>query len=349
MKAEWLSDGRKIPDDVMSYFRKRAVEAIRERNQSPEIVAEVLGFNRSSIYEWLQQYDAGGYPALETRKPRGADRVITPAMDEWLKKTVLESTPVHHGYDTPLWNRTLLADLIKRTFAVTVDGSTVSLHLQAMGLSYQKPVYQDVRRDEREIDCFLNDKFPQIQKLAAKLGADIGFEDEAGIGVMTRSGRTWGAVGDTPEIPVSMERKGYNLLSMITPDGTLQYTVTTTRVKSEQSIQFLFELIDSRERPLLLLVDRVSVHESKAVRDFVRAHRQKLRIFFLPRRAPELNPDEQVWNEIKNRQIGKQPVKNQKNLGQRIFDALKSLQGCAERVKSFFELPETQYASPDVG
>lgn len=55
MKDEWLSDGRKIPDDVMSYFRKRAVEAIRERHQSPEIVAEVLGFTRSSLYEWLQQ------------------------------------------------------------------------------------------------------------------------------------------------------------------------------------------------------------------------------------------------------------------------------------------------------
>lgn len=349
MKDDWLSDGRKIPDEVMSFFRKRAVQAVRERHQSPEVVADVFGFNRSSLYEWLRKYDAGGYVALETRKPRGADPVITPAMEQWLKATVLTSTPVHHGYDSRLWTREILAALIKKTFDVTVDGSTVSLHLHAIGLSYQKPVDQDVRRDEQEVEAFLKNKFPMIQRLANKLGADIGFEDEAGMGVMTRSGRTWSAVGETPEVAVSMERKGDNLLSMITPEGTLQYAVTTARVNSEQYIQFLFELIDPRDRPLILLVDHVSFHDSKAVRDFVRAHRQRLRIFFLPKRAPELNPDEQVWNEIKNRRVGKQPVKNQKDLGKRIFDALKSLPSCADRVKSFFELPDTQYASAKVG
>lgn len=348
MNEDWLSDGRKIPDEVMSYFRKRAVQAVIERNQSPEVVAEVFGFNRSCIYDWLKSYKTGGYPALETRKPPGAEPIITPAMEQWLKQTVLNSTPVHYGYDTLLWNRDLLADLIKKTFDVTVDGSTVSLHLQAIKLSYQKPSYRDIKRDEQEVEAFLNEKFPKIQRLASKIGADIGFEDEAGIGVTTRSGRTWGAVGHRPEIPVSMERKSYNMLSMITAQGTLEYAVTTATVDSEQYIQFLFELIDKRQHPLILLTDRVSFHKSKAVRDFVRTHRQKLRIFFLPKGAPELNPDEQVWNEIKNNQIGKQ-LKNKKDLGRRIFDALKSLQGRVDRIKSFFELPDTKYASASVG
>jgi transposase len=273
---------------------------------------------------------------------------MTPAIDQWLRQTVLTSTPIHQGDDTPLWNRDLLADLIKKTFDVTVDGSTVGLHLHALKLSYQKPAYRDVKRDEQEVETFLNKKFPKIQELARKMGADRGFEDEAGVSVTTRSGKTWGAVGHPPEIPVSMERKRYNILSMITAQGTLEYTVTTSTVDSEQSIQFLFELIDKRPHPFILLTDRVSFHESKAVRDFDRAHRQKLRIFFLPKGAPELNPDEQVWNEIKNNQIGKQ-LKNKKNLGQRIFDAMKSLQGRVDRIKSFFQLPETKYASDGVG
>jgi len=32
-------------------------------------------------------------------------------------------------------------------------------------------------------------------------------------------------------------------------------------------------------------------------------------VFFWPKRAPEYNPDEQVWNEVKNNRIGKQPVR----------------------------------------
>jgi transposase len=52
-------------------------------------------------------------------------------------------------------------------------------------------------------------------------------------------------------------------------------------------------------------MDHASFHKSKKVRDFVHTHRSQLRVFFLPKRAPELNPDEQVWNEIKNNEVGK--------------------------------------------
>lgn len=349
MKDDWLLDGRKIPNEVMNYFRKRAVQAVREKGQSPEVVAEVFGFDRSCIYEWLKRYDQGGYKALESCHPPGADLAITPAMDGWLKNRVLNSTPVDHGYDTVLWNCGLLADLIKKEFEVTVSERTVGLHLKALGLSYQKPCYRDAARKAHEIEFFLNNKFHVIQRLAAKMGADIGFEDETGIGIMTRSGRTWGPVGHSPEIPVSRQRGGYNILSMITPQGTLQYTVTTATVNTELYNQFLFELIDKRKRPLILLTDHASFHKSKSVRKFVRAHRAKLRIFFLPKHCPEFNPAEQVGNEIKNNKIGKQPVKNKKDLGERIFAELKSLQHCTERVKSFFELSTTNYVLANVG
>jgi transposase len=69
-------------------------------------------------------------------------------------------------------------------------------------------------------------------------------------------------------------------------------------IETERYIQFLKQLIRKRQRPLILLTDRAPFHTSKKLRDFVRAHRSQLRVYFLPRRAPELNPDEQVWNEV---------------------------------------------------
>jgi transposase len=348
MKDDWLSDGRKIPDEVMDYFRKRAVQAIRENGHSPEIVADVLGFSRSCIYEWLTRYDQGGYDALASRKPPGAEPVITPDMEVWLKATVLNSTPVAHGYDTVLWTRDILAELLKQQFGVTVAGVTVGLHLQQLGLSYQKPCYRDVERNEHDIEWFLKVKFPKIQQLAKNMGADIGFEDEAGVGVRTRAGRTWGAIGHPPEIKVAMQRGGYNVLSIVLPHGEMQYTVTADTVDSEQYINFLQQLIEGRTRPLILVMDRASFHRSEKVSEFVRAHRTQLRIFFFPKASPELNPDEQVWNEIKNNQIGKQPVKNKADLRKRLQSALGSLQHCTQRIQSFFQLPDTKYASVNV-
>jgi len=345
MNWNWLKDGRKIPDDVMLYIRAMAVYAVRVLGESPETVAKTYNFNRPCIYRWLRQYDAGGFDALASTFAPGAKPLVDDEMDEWLKQTVQKETPIQFGYDTNLWTCGILATLLERIFGVTVSESAVRLHLKKLGLTYQKPEYQDVARDESEIRYFLEVKFPKIQRLAVKLGADIGFQDESGIGIMTRYGRTWGLRGQTPIIPVSMKRGGCNALSVVMAQGKLRYSVRDGSIDGEVFIRFLEELIRGREQPLILLVDHATFHRSKAVRDFVRAHRTQLRVFFLPRRAPELNPDEQVWNEVKTHRIGKQPVKDKQDLKKRLRSVLASLQKKTERITSFFQLPDTKYAA----
>ena len=344
MDMDWLADGRKIPDDVMFYIRIMAVYAVRVQGHSPEVVAQIFNFNRPCIYRWLKQYDEGGYPALKSDMPTGAKPLVGPDMDDWLKNTVLSSTPLEFGYDTQLWTCGILAELIKQEFNVVVSDSTVRLHLKRLGLSPQKPAYRDYQRDEREIEHFLNVKFPKIQKLAIKMDADIGFEDESGIGVMTRAGTTWGKRGETPVIEVSNQRGGYNALSVVTPDGTLRYSLKEGTIDGKVFIEFLKQVIEPRQRPLILLMDHASFHGSQEVRRFVRQHREKLRVFFLPKRAPELNPDEQFWNEVKNNGIGKQPVKDKADLKMRLYSVFASLQKRTKRVMSFFKLPDTEYA-----
>lgn len=344
MNFEWLNDGRKIPDDVMYYIRVMAVHAIRVLGQSPEVIAKAYNFNRACIYRWLKQYDEGGFAALESEMPAGAQPLVTKEMDEWLKQRVLKQNPVDFGYDTNLWTCEILAELLKKEFGVTVSDSTIRLHLKSLGLTSQKPEYQDAERDDREIEYFLNVKFPAIQRLAEKLGADIGFQDESGVGIMTRHGKTWGLRGDTPVIKASMKRGGYNVMSVITAEGEMRYSVKDGNINGEVFVEFLKHLIRDRKDPLILLVDHATFHGSKLVRDFVSAHRTKLRIFFLPKRAPEMNPDEQVWNEIKTNRIGKQPVKDKKDLKKRLYSALGSLQKKTKRILSFFQLPDTRYA-----
>ncbi len=345
MNLDWLNDGRKIPDEAMFYIRAIAVHAIRALGQSPENVITVLNFNRACIYRWLKLFDEGGYPALESHAPPGAELLMTHDMDDWLKQTVLDKTPLDFGYTTNLWTCKILAEIVKKEFGVTVSESTVRLHLKNMDLSPQKPAYQDYERDEQEVNYFIDVKFPKIQKLAKKLRADIGFQDESGMGVMTRYGTTWGSRGKTPIIKVSMKRGGYNVLSIVTPGGDLRYSIQEGHINGEIFVDFLKQLIQGRDRPLILLVDHATFHSSKLVRDFVRLHRSRLRIFFLPKRAPEINPDEQVWNEIKTHRIGKRPIRDKIDLKKILYSALGSLQKNTKRVLSFFHLPATKYAA----
>jgi hypothetical protein len=62
-------------------------------------------------------------------------------------------------------------------------------------------------------------------------------------------------------------------------------------------------------------------------------------------RAPAYNPDEQVWNEIKNNSMGKQPIKNKTDLKIRLTEAMDSLKDNKKLIMLFFQLSRTKYAS----
>ena len=72
MNIGCLAGGRKIPDDVICFTRRMAVNTIRMLGQSPEKIAEAHNFDRSCIYRWLKQYDEVGFEALESTMPLGA-------------------------------------------------------------------------------------------------------------------------------------------------------------------------------------------------------------------------------------------------------------------------------------
>lgn len=345
MSEEWMDDARKIPDEVMSYIRKLAVRAIDGKDFSPESIAEVFGISRTAIYDWLRRFKKGGYSELDTKKAPGGPCEITEEIEEWLKETVLNYTPEDFGYDRVLWTRDILAEIVNDALGLDVTGSTVGKHLKKIRLSYQKPWFRSKEQDAEKVFRFLNDTYPRIQRLADRISADIGFEDESGIGLQVHSGKTWGEIGQTPEVSVTGKRGGYNLLSMITPEGDLRFSVKDGKVNSERYIEFLKAVIRGRDRPLILIADRASFHLSKKVRDFVRAHRSKLRVYFFPPYSPELNPDEQVWNDVKDKTLGRQAIKDKPELKNKVYSVLRSLQHQADKIKSFFQLPGTKYAA----
>jgi transposase len=282
MSESWIEDGRKIPDLVMNYIRKIAVRAVEEKGYSPEAVVDMLGLSRSCIYDWLRRYHKEGMAGLETRAAPGAEPRVTEEMETWLRETVLETTPKAHGYDTHLWDCAILAELLHHEFGVWVSERTVSRHLVKMGLSYQKPHYRAKEQDPEEIQYFLEQKIPRIRRLAKNIDAEIAFEDETGVGVSTRYGRTWGEQGKTPEVPATDQRGKYNVLSTVSAQGKLRYSTAEQNINSQRFIVFLKQLLQGRSRPLILLLDRASFHGSKLVRDYVRANRKRIRIFFFP-------------------------------------------------------------------
>ena len=108
-------------------------------------------------------------------------------------------------------------------------------------------------------------------------------------------------------------RFGLNVISVVNRQGKLRFMVFNGRLNGDLFIQFLRRLLYGASHPIFLIVDGHPAHRSTVVRKFVASTEGKLRLFYLPTYSPELNPDEQVWNHLKNHTIGKQCINSIKN------------------------------------
>ena len=62
---------------------------------------------------------------------------------------------------------------------------------------------------------------------------------------------------------------------------------------------FLGQLLRSTTGKVFLIVDRLRAHMTPAVQEWVAARPDRIEVFYLPRYAPELNPDEYLNNDLK--------------------------------------------------
>ncbi|ESQ10184.1 MAG TPA: IS630 family transposase [Chromatiaceae bacterium] len=345
MRPSWLDDARLIPDEVMSYSRMLAVYAVRENGFSPKDVSEMLGISRSSVYAWLRRFRSEGYKSLETNQALGAKPMVTEAVDAWLKQTVLKRRSQEFGYDTRLWTCALLAERLADRLGVEVGGATINAHLHRLGLSVQKLAHHAAEQTPEAVERFVNQTFPKLQRFAKVIGADIAFEDEAGVDLHEYSGKTWGLRGVSLKVIVTGRREHLNILSTVSARGESRDHVTDGRINCDVYIDFLKQVLKGCTRPLIIVVGGASFHRSRKVRVFIAQHRHRMRLECLPAYSPERHPNEHAWEEIKDNKLARQVIANKHALNQHVHSALGSLQKRTSRILSFFQLPETKYAA----
>jgi len=324
-----------LDPQTLEQLRLRGVAAVL-KGHSPELVIQILGLSRCCIYVWLKLYESGGWEALRPRPIPGRGSELHAAGKEWLKQTVLESTPEDWGFDTQLWTRAILADLLEQRFGIQLSETTVGRYLHEFNLSPQVPDFQAQEKDPEAVRFFLEEKFPQIAALARKMGATIYFGDESGCRANEHWGRTWGVVGERPVLTSTGQRYGLNMISAISPEGQLRFKVFEKSIGSAEVIEFLQALLQESDRPIIALLDNHRIHFSAAVRDFARPRRQRLKLFSLPTYSPECNPDEGVWNEVKPHGVGRQGIRSKADLKEKVYQALYRLQKQTEKIFGFF-------------
>lgn len=335
-------DGRKLSHKTLEELRIRTVKQV-EAGVSPELLAESLGLHRSTIYGWISRKLKLGDEGLKAKPISGRPATLNPNHIKWLCATLTNKTPQQLQLPFALWTRDQIREALRRKFELKLSRSAITRMLKKLGFTFQKPAFRFKQQDVIIVKKWMSDDFAKIKAQAKKLGAEIFFGDEAGVSSNYKLGKTVGKKGETPIVIRTGKRFKINMLSAISMKGECRFMLCESNVNAAVFLEFLKRLISGVDKQIFLILDNHPIHKSPKIKDFVASTNGKLCLFFLPPYSPELNPDELVWNDVKNHGLSRHLIYDLNTLKTIVKNRLFKLQKSVDKIKSFFQTPTTAY------
>jgi transposase len=112
--------------------------------------------------------------------------------------------------------------------------------------------------------------------------------------------RTYAPRGQTPILREWYTRDHLSAISAISPEGKLYFQSQDCAITSADVVAFLEHLLREVPGQMVIVWDGSPIHRSHTIKEFLAngaAHR--LHLERLPAYAPELNPGEGVWQQLK--------------------------------------------------
>jgi transposase len=322
--------------------RRRHAVNLLHQGEAPTVVARILGVHRVTLYHWLRQEQQPG--GLAAKPASGQAPRLTDAQLLQLEQLLLQGAKAH-GWPNELWTCRRIAQLIQRRFGISYHPDHVGRFLHTrLRWSCQKPERRARERDDDEIERWRRDEFPRILREAQQRGAHLAFLDESGFFLLAAVRRTWGPQGQTPILPAFDRRDRISAISAITVSPLrqrlglyFQLLPKNINATAVETVDFLRHLKATLGGPLTVVWDRHSIHRKAGmVRAYLAQHPEIVAEDF-PGYAPELNPDEQVWNWTKNSRLANRPADDADWLSDQLVEVLTELQQRPDLLAAFID------------
>jgi transposase len=112
--------------------------------------------------------------------------------------------------------------------------------------------------------------------------------------------RTYAPVGQTPTLREWCTRDHLSAMSAISPEGKLYFHAQEGAINSDDVVAFLEHLLREVPGRIVIIWDGAPIHRSHTIQEFLtNGASQRLHIERLPAYAPELNPGEGLWQQLK--------------------------------------------------
>jgi transposase len=342
-----LPDARQLSDEVLQALRLRALRGIEQGFTETE-VAELLGVAHETVCRWWTAYAAEGLDALpgpRSGRPLGSGRFLSDAQARHIQGLLDRWSPEELGIAAPLWTRRAVRDLIQNEFGIPLAERTVGAYLKRWGYTPKAPRRHARKQDPAEVREWLDITYPTLEQRANREGAAIFWCDEMGVAADEHPARGYARRGQPARMEVPRPHLRMNQISAISNEGAVHFMTYAGAMNAALFIVFLGRLLRSTTGKIILIADRLKAHEDDAVEEWLAAHRDRLELVWLPRYAPELNPDEYLNQDVKGHVDAEGLPDNKGELRSRLQRFMRRLVHLPEQVRNYFQHPCVQYAA----
>lgn len=161
------------------------------------------------------------------------------------------------------------------------------------------------------------------------------FQDEARFGRMVRIRRCWAQKPDRPTVANGYEREFLYVYGAVSPlQGELDWMITQ-QMNTQRMSEFLAQVSAAHQHEyIIMVVDGAISHVAK---DLVVP--QNMRLLRLPPYAPELNPQEHIWDELREKEFPNRVYADLRSVREQLEVGLPRLASRHETLRSITAWP----------
>ncbi|MFJ8390884.1 winged helix-turn-helix domain-containing protein [Streptomyces sp. NPDC094438] len=145
-------------------FRERIRREAGKRfahGEKTAVIAKDLRVSGRSVRRWRRTWREGGTEALTSKGPPRLPKLSDVQFAELEKQ--LELGVAAHGWEDQRWTLLRIKGVIARKFRITCSMAGVWRLLHRHGWSWQCPARRALERDERAVELWKKDVWPQLE------------------------------------------------------------------------------------------------------------------------------------------------------------------------------------------
>ena len=259
-------------------------------------VAEIVLASEVSIRKWVKAFAAGGIDALLEEAGRGRQKKLPKNQEEKFINEVKKAQDKRQG------GRVTGKDIQKlliENFKIKYCLNSIYVLLDRLGFSWISCRSKHPKNSQEAIDGFKKD-FPDIvDKVKEKVNnqkIEVWWQDEMRVGQQGSLSRMWAETGTRPRAIRQQQYLSTYIFGAACPDRDKSCALILPRVDTDMMQLHLYEISKQVDEDYhaIILMDRASWHTTEKL-----ILPPNLSIVPLPPYSPELNPMEQLWQQLR--------------------------------------------------